>query len=517
MDRSLQTLKQQRDDFTHSQSSAGTTTIKEILQGWWGVGEGVSSQWKISFPSKGRGWSDTAALLFMALLLTTLESPRGAPHTPWTTSLHLHRMKSISLTSNLGLTEEGWAQGQEDTTHSLAAASPAWNKLFPACTTHCCAPDTPCCAFYSHLLLEEKQDSRFSLTIITEEAAQSSPGLLALLVFAVFSTAFWPCAWLTGSPQPLSPCTKSQEEGMFGTAKCEVPTLWVQQLFKYCSCRSVVSYSCWEKKNNLQNTLSLAHNDMAGAATSLTTACEILWGLLCKETRKWRCPRLLLAAIPLPSVGKASQVQHPRANSISFTIFFQFFHWEGSSPFTSRRRGTEGTGSTRPWCRGHVLEFPVCCTPWRRLSSSLPCTGCGKAPPTAPGPARCHRGCTRVPGARLSPQSPGPCSPLLCSPGEGAEAGAAGAGWWSPLGAVWSRARAPWRDPRRGTLPGNRSRSRHRGWEAAGCPQLRGTWAQGQREERVRPSRVENPHRSPGERQGKLFPSPTASYCYCGF
>lgn len=119
----------------------------------------------------------------------------------------------------------------------------------------------------------------------------------------------------------------------------------------------------------------------------------------------------------------------PTVNSISFTIFFQFFHSEGSSPFTSKHRGTEDTGSTLPWCHGHVLEFLVCCTPWRRLSSSLPCTGCGKAPPTAPGPARCHRDCTWAPGPRLSPQSPEPCSPLLCSPGEEAEVGAAGAGW----------------------------------------------------------------------------------------
>lgn len=60
MDRSLQTPKQWPDDFTHSQSSAGTTTINYILQGWWEAGEGVSSQWKISFPSKGRGWNDSS-------------------------------------------------------------------------------------------------------------------------------------------------------------------------------------------------------------------------------------------------------------------------------------------------------------------------------------------------------------------------------------------------------------------------------------------------------------------------
>lgn len=131
----------------------------------------------------------------------------------------------------------------------------------------------------------------------------------------------------------------------------------------------------------------------------------------------------------LPSVGKASKGQHPRANLISFTIFFQFFHWEGSSPFTSRRKGTEGTGSTLPRSHGHVLEPPVCCTLRRRPSSSLPCTGCGKAPSTGRGFARCRRDCTWVLGPRVSRQSLEPCSPLLCSPGEEAEAEGAEAGW----------------------------------------------------------------------------------------
>lgn len=139
--------------------------------------------------------------------------------------------------------------------------------------------------------------------------------------------------------------------------------------------------------------------------------------------------------------------------------------------------GTEGTGSTLPWSRGHVLEPPVYCTLWRRPSSSLPCTGCGKAPSTGRGLARCHRDCTWALGPRVSRQSLEPCSPLLRSPGEEAEGGAVEAGWWSPLGAVWSRGRAPWRDPRGGTLPGTRSRPQRHGWEAAGCPLLRGTWA----------------------------------------
>lgn len=73
-------------------------------------------------------------------------------------------------------------------------------------TLPCCAPDTPCCAFYSHLLLEERHDSSFTLTILTEEAAQSSPGLLALLVSAIFSTAFfatWMAYWKSSVPISL--------------------------------------------------------------------------------------------------------------------------------------------------------------------------------------------------------------------------------------------------------------------------------------------------------------------------
>lgn len=142
-----------------------------------------------------------------------------------------------------------------------------------------------------------------------------------------------------------------------------------------------------------------------------------------------RCPMLLRAAIPLCLVQTRLQDQHSRANIISFTIFFQSFHWEGFSPFTSRHRGTEGTGSTLPWSRGHVLEPPVYCTLWRRPSSSLPCTGCGKAPSTGQGLARCHKDCTWALGPRVSQQSLEPCSPLPCSPEEEAEVGGAEAGW----------------------------------------------------------------------------------------
>lgn len=109
--------------------------------------------------------------------------------------------------------------------------------------------------------------------------------------------------------------------------------------------------------------------------------------------------------------------------------FLSVLSLEGSSQFTSRHRGTEGTGSTLPWPHGHVPEPPVYCTLWRRPSSSLPCTGCGKAPSTGQGLAQCHRDCTWVLGPRVSQQSLEPCSSLLCSPGEEAEAGGEEAGW----------------------------------------------------------------------------------------
>lgn len=260
-------------DKARSECSTVTTTINYILQGWHRVEEGRSSQWKISFPSKGRGQSDTASAAVRGPVSDNhrpLDTPGAAPHVLWTTSLH-HQQKEECFTN---LESRGdrrrMGTGDRQTQHSalLPLLLHGTNSSLPAWPTAALRTHRHCCVFYSCMLLEERQDSSFSLTILSEETAQGGTRI------ACFAHLCNNALQLLGHPDVLlkllSPCLlahESWQERILETAKCKTQTAWDWEFdssLNTALAAPVVSYSCWEEKHCRTHWFSQTHSDRLG-------------------------------------------------------------------------------------------------------------------------------------------------------------------------------------------------------------------------------------------------------------
>lgn len=169
------------------------------------------------------------ALLFVALLLTTTglwkrpEQPPTFCEPPSTTG----RKKSVSLTSKSRGDRRGTGTGDMQTQHTalLPLLLHGTNSSLPAGPTAALQTHLRGCVFYSHTLLEGRQDSSFSLTILSEETAQGDTRIACFARLCNNSLQLLGrLDGLTSAPYLLA--RKSWEEGILATAKREMQTAW---------------------------------------------------------------------------------------------------------------------------------------------------------------------------------------------------------------------------------------------------------------------------------------------------
>lgn len=184
------------------------------------------------------------ALPFVALLLTTTglwkrpeRPPTFCEQPPSTTG----RKKSVSLTSKSRGDRRGTGTGDMQTQHTalLPLLLHGTNSSLPAGPTAALQTHLRCCVFYSHTLLGGRQDSSFSLTILSEETAQGDTRIACFARLCNNSLQLLGrLDGLTSAPISLHASPGRKGFGNSQMRDANSPGLRVRQLFKYCSCSS---------------------------------------------------------------------------------------------------------------------------------------------------------------------------------------------------------------------------------------------------------------------------------------